>query len=326
MSRSASRRALLGSALALPALLAAAPARAAFPDRPIRIVVPWPPGAFADVVMRALAQPMQGPLGQPVVIENRAGATGAVGTEVVARAAPDGTTLILANAETHAINSLIYRRLPYNPVTDFTPVSLIARAPFGLVVRRGLGIDTLAAFLAKVRAEPGRLSFASWGTGSTSHLTMELLLRAAGLDMLHVPFTGQAPGVTAVIAGQVDAMFLTAGGAEAAARDGSVRLLAVSSAQRVPLLPDTPTLREQGVAVEGGNWFGLLGPARMPDAIANRLAEVTAQAARDPAAAEVLRTQAAIPEASTPAALRDFIDRDRERWAGLVRDLRIQVD
>ncbi len=205
------------AALAVAAIALAAPriARAAFPERPIRVVCPWPPGALADVVMRALAQAMQGPLGQPVVVENRPGATGALGTEVVARAAPDGHTLILGNAETHAINPLVYRRLAYNPA-DFTPVSLFARAPFALVAGAGLGVADYPALAAKLRSNPGKVSYASWGVGSTSHLTMEMFLKATGFEMLHVPFTGQAPGITAVIAGQVDTMFLTAGGAEAA--------------------------------------------------------------------------------------------------------------
>ncbi|MBR0666804.1 tripartite tricarboxylate transporter substrate binding protein [Roseomonas hellenica] len=311
----------LGAALALPGI-----ARAAYPERPVRIIVPWPPGAFADVVMRSLAQAMQGPLGQPVVIENRPGATGALGTEVVARAQPDGHTLILGNAETHAINPLVYPRLTYNPVADFTPVSLFARAPFALVVGQGSGVTDLAGLLAKVRGAPGRVTYASWGVGSTSHLTMELLIKAAGLDMLHVPFTGQAPGITAVIAGQVDGMFLTAGGAEAASRDGRVKLLAVSSAERVPLLPNVPTLRELGVAVEGGNWFGLLGPARMPEAAATTLAHAIAEASRVPAVAEVFRAQAAVPSTTTPEGLGRFIAEDRERWADLVRALNIRLE
>lgn len=308
------------------ALAAPRVAWAAFPDRPVRVIVPWPPGALADVVMRSLAQGMQGPLGQPVVIENRPGATGALGTEAVARATPDGHTLILGNAETHAINPLVYRRLPYNPVTDFTPVSLFARAPFALAVGQGMGVTDLAGFLSKLREAPGRVSYASWGVGSTSHLTMELLLKATGLEALHAPFTGQAPGITAVIGGQVDCMFLTAGGAEAASRDGRVKLLAVSAAERVALLPQVPTLREAGVAVEGGNWFGVLGPARLPADVANKLAEAIAEAARAPAVQEVFRAQAAVLSTNTPAEFGRFIAADRARWEEPVKALDIRID
>lgn len=308
------------------ALAAPRAAWAAFPDRPVRVIVPWPPGALADVVMRSIAQAMQGPLGQPVVIENRPGATGALGTEAVARATPDGHTLILGNAETHAINPLVYRRLPYNPVTDFTPVSLFARAPFALAVGQGMGVTDLAGFLSKLREAPGRVSYASWGVGSTSHLTMELLLKATGLEALHAPFTGQAPGITAVIGGQVDCMFLTAGGAEAASRDGRVKLLAVSAAERVALLPQVPTLREAGVAVEGGNWFGVLGPARLPADVANKLAEAIAEAARAPAVQEVFRAQAAVLSTNTPAEFGRFIAADRARWEEPVKALDIRID
>lgn len=321
MNTTINRRALLaltGTALATPAL-------AAFPDRPVRIIVPWPPGAFADVVMRALAQPMQSSLGQPVVVENRPGATGALGTEFVARSAPDGHTLILGNAETHAINPLVYRRLAYNPA-DFQPVSLFARAPFALAVNQAMGVTDLAGFIAKLRAQPGRVSFASWGVGSTSHLTMELLLRSANVEALHAPFTGQAPGITAVIAGQVDCMFLTAGGGEAAARDGRVKLLAVSSAERVPLLPDVPTLRQAGITVEGGNWFGLLAPARTPIEVANKLAQSVAEAAHVPTVMEVFRAQAAVLSTNTPEAFGRFIAEDRARWEEPIRALDIKIE
>ena len=312
---------IAASALAAPRL-----AWAAFPDRPVRVIVPWPPGALADVVMRAIAQAMPVALGQPVVVENRPGATGALGTEAVARATPDGHTLILGNAETHAINPLVYRRLAYDPVRDFSPVSLFARAPFALAVGQNMGVTDLAGFLSKLREAPGRVSYASWGVGSTSHLTMELLLKATGLEALHAPFTGQAPGITAVIGGQVDCMFLTAGGAEAAARDGRVKLLAVSAAERVPLLPQVPTLREAGVAVEGGNWFGLLGPARMPAEAADKLAQAMAAAARAPAVQEVFRAQAAVLSTNTPAEFARFIAEDRARWEAPVKALDIRID
>lgn len=318
-----SRRALVGAAAALPF---AAPALAAYPDQPVRIVVPWNAGGLADIVIRALAPAMGNSLGQPVVIENRAGANGAVGTQTVARAPADGHTLILANAETHAINPLIYPRLAYDPVRDFAPVTVFARGPFVLITRPGLGVDTLEAFLARVRAAPGRTSFASWGIGSTSHLAMELLARQARLEMLHVPFTGAAPASTALLGGQVDVMFLNAGPAEAMARDGRAKILGVGAAERIPLLPDTPTLAELGMPVDAANWFGLLGPARMPEAAARRIAEVTAEALRLPAVQEVYRVQAALPVTMSPAQTRDFIAADRARWEPVVRALDIRLE
>ncbi len=317
------RRALLGAGVTLPL---ASPALAAFPDQPIRVIVPWNAGGLADVVMRALAPAMAGPLGQPVVIENRPGANGAVGTQLVARAAADGHTLILANAETHAINPLVYPRLAYDAVADFTPVTVFAQGPFVLITRPNLGVDSLEAFLALARSRAGGLSFASWGIGSTSHLAMERLMRQTRIEMLHVPFTGAAPAATAILGGQVDVMFLNAGPAEAVARDGRAKILGLGARERIALLPQVPTLAELGTPVDAANWFGLLGPARMPAEVAARLAQVASAGLAAPAVREVFRIQAAVPVTSTPEEMRAFIAADRERWAVLVRELNIRLD
>lgn len=317
------RRMLLGSAVGLPFTQHAL---AAYPEKPVHIVVPWNPGALADVVIRALGQAMSGSLGQPVVIENRPGANGAVGTQAVKSARPDGHTLILGNAETHAINPLIYPHLAYDPVADFAPICLFAKAPFALVVREGMKVTDVRGFLAAVKASPGNVTYASWGVGSTSHLTMELLIKAEGLNMVHVAYTGQAPGIQALMGGHTDAMFLTAGGAAAAVKGGRVVVLAVSAAERIPLLPDTPTLKELEIAVEGGNWFGLLGPARMPAEARQLVADVTARATRNPDVAEVFRLQAAIPAPNSPEEFRSFIAQDREKWATVVQALNIRLE
>lgn len=317
------RRALLGAGIALPL---ATPALAAFPEQPIRVIVPWNAGGLADVVMRALAPAMAGALGQPVVIENRPGANGAVGTQAVARAAADGHTLILANAETHAINPLVYPRLPYDAVADFTPVTVFAQGPFVLITRPGLGVDTLDAFLALARSRRGALTYASWGIGSTSHLAMERLMRQTQIEMLHVPFTGAAPAATAILGGQVDVMFLNAGPAEAVARDGRAKILGLGARERIALLPQVPTLAELGTPVDAANWFGLLGPARVAPEIAARLAQVASAGLASPAVREVFRIQAAVPVTSTPEEMRAFIAADRERWAVLVRELNIRLE
>jgi tripartite-type tricarboxylate transporter receptor subunit TctC len=323
MQSPVTRRALLGAGALLPL---AAPALAAFPEQTIRVVVPWNAGGLADVVMRALAPPMASALGQSVVIENRPGANGAVGTQAVARAAPDGHTLILANAETHAINPLVYPRLPYDAVADFTPVTVFARGPFVLITRPGLGVDTLDAFLALARSRRGALTYASWGIGSTSHLAMERLIKQTRIEMLHVPFTGAAPASTAIVAGQVDVMFLNAGPAEAVARDGRARILGVGASERIPLLPNLPTMAELGTPVDAANWFGLLGPARMPAEVAARLSQVAGQALATQAVQQIFRVQAAVPVTTTPEEMRAFIAADRERWAVLVRELNIRLE
>jgi tripartite-type tricarboxylate transporter receptor subunit TctC len=317
-----SRRALLGAAALLPL---AAPALA-FPDQPIRIVVPWNAGGATDVVTRALATAMAPVIGQPVVVDNRPGANGAVGAQFVAQARPDGHTLFVASAETHAVNPLVYQRLAYDPANDFLPITLFADGPFALVVRSGLGTDTLEAFTALARSRPGALTYASWGIGSTSHLAAARVIAAAGLDMLHVPYTGAAPAYTALVAAQVDSMFMNAGPAESLARDGRVKVLGIGSSTRVPLLPNVPTLREQGMQLDAANWFGLVGPARMPAAAATRIAEASAEALRNPAAQEVFRTQGILPVTGTPDQARSFIAADRERWAVVIRPLNLRLD
>jgi tripartite-type tricarboxylate transporter receptor subunit TctC len=303
-----------------------ASALAAYPTQPVRIVVPWNAGGPADIIIRALAPVMAPALGQPVVIENRPGANGAVGTQAVARATPDGHTLILANAETHAINPLIYPRLPYNAVTDFQPISLIVHAPCVLLVRPGFGVDDVEEFLTKVRQQPGVFTYATWGIGSTSHLAMEALSSQAKLQMLHVPFTGGAPASTALISGQVDAAFLNAGPAEALARDGKVKIIAVGGPQRLPLLPNAPTLTERSHPVNAATWFGLLGPARMPEEAVGLIASAVAEGLKSSAVQEVFRAQAVIPEAHGPERMRAFIAEDVASRTELVRSLNIRLE
>lgn len=315
------RRTLLGAA----ALALSTPALA-FPDQPLRVVVPWNAGGATDVISRALATAMAPSLGQPVIVDNRPGANGAVGAQFVASARPDGHTLFIASAETHSVNPLVYSRLAYNPATDFTPITVFASGPFVLTVRAGLGAETLDAFLAGARARPGAITFASWGIGSTSHLAMARLLQQAGLDLLHVPFTGAAPAYTALVSGQVDAMFMNAGPAEGLARDGRVRILAVGSAERVPLLPAVPSFAELGTPLDAANWFALLAPARVPPTVAPRIAAAAAEALRVPATVEVFRTQGILPVGLSPEETRAFIATDRERWTPVVRTLNLQLD
>ena len=283
---------------------------------------------MTDILARAMAPSMQAALGQPVVIENRAGANGGVGAEAAARAAPDGHTLFVSNADTHAINPFAFRRLAYDPAADFAPVSLFARVPFAVIAGPSQPrVADLPGLLAAARAAPGKLTFASWGVASASHLAMERVLRAAGgVEMLHVPFTGQAPGMTAVAAGQVDAMVLPAGGAEALARDGRVRVLAVTSAERLSILPAAPTLREAGVDVVTGNWFAFHVPARTPDQVVQRLSAVTAEVLRVPSVVEVFRQQATNPEATSPEGLGEFVREERERWAAVIRAVNVQLE
>lgn len=325
MRTTLSRRAVLGAGATLGTLAIAAPALA-FPDQAIRIVVPWNAGGATDVVSRALATAMAPLLGQPVVVDNRPGANGAVGAQFVASARPDGYTLFVASAETHTVNPLVYSRLAYDPATGFEPITVFADGPFALVVRSGLNVDSLDAFVALARSRPGQLTYASWGIGSTSQLAAAGVIQHAGLDLLHVPFTGAAPAYTALVAAQVDAMFMNAGPAEGLARDGRVRILGIGSAARVALLPNVPTLRELGLAVDAANWFALLGPARTPAPIVARIAETAAAALRMPATQEVFRAQGIVPVGLPPDQTRAFIAANREQLGAVVRRLDIKLD
>lgn len=322
MSMPLSRRAVLGAG----ATLAVAAPALAFPDQAVRIVVPWNAGGATDVISRALASAMAPLLGQPVVVDNRPGANGAVGAQFVAGARPDGHTLFVASAETHSVNPLVYSRLAYDPVAGFEPITVFANGPFALVVRSGLGVDTLDAFIGLARSRPGQLTYASWGIGSTSQLAAASVIRHAGIDLLHVPFTGAAPAYTALVAAQVDAMFMNAGPAESLARDGRVKILGIGSAARVPLLPSVPTLRELGMPLDAANWFALLGPARTPPAVVERIATTAAEALRAPATQEVFRAQGILPVGMPPAETRAFIAADRERLGVVVRSLNIRLD
>jgi tripartite-type tricarboxylate transporter receptor subunit TctC len=300
---------------------------AGLPPGTVRIVVPYNPGGITDILARALAQQMTALLGNTAVVENRAGANGSIGTTLVARAAPDGLTLLLGVTDTHAVNPAAMRNLPYDAQRDFEPVSNITNVPLALAVgpaQRDVG--DLRAFLAAAKAQPGALSHASWGVGSTSQLAMLRVAETAGIELLHVPFTGAAPAAQALAAGQVDSTVLPAGAAEALGRDGRVRILATLSPRRLALLPDVPTLQEQGVALSVSIFQALFAPARTPASIVARLNWAVAQAVQTPAMLEVLRSQAALPEPSTPQGLAALVREEQEAWGRVVRAGNIRLD
>lgn len=311
-----SRRLLIGAAgataLAAPAL--------AFPDRVVRIISGFPPGGLNDVVSRAMAQVLSPILGQNVVVENRVGAGGSLGATQAARAQPDGHTLWMGIVDTQAILPTAMPNLPYDPDRDFAPISFVANVPFAFITGPSKpDIRDFQALIAAARAAPGEITFASWGVASTSHLAMERVLRQQGVEMLHVPFTGQAPGMNAIVGGQVDCMSLQAGGAEGAWRDGRVRVLAVAARDRVPLYPDAPTILELGGTLDAGLWKAIYAPARTPAPIIRRLNQAVHEAMRQPSFIEVLRMQGAVPAPSTPEELGELQRRDREAWGEVVR-------
>ena len=324
-----SRRVALAAAaatLAAPRLALAQPVGGSA-ERSLRIIVPYNPGGITDVMSRATAVGLQQALGQPVVVENRPGANGTVGTLAAARAAADGTTLTMGITDTFAINQATFRNLPYDQEKDFVPVTMVARVPFALMVgTHQRGIASFGQLVEEARKESGRFSFASWGVGSSSHLAMEYIASSMKFEKLHVPFTGQAPGMQAVAAGQIDSMVLPVGGAESLARDARVRILGVAAPSRVALVPNVPTLAELGVPLSTGLWLALYAPRGTPPAVVARLNEAFRQGAANDQLLATFRNQAAVPEPSTPEALAEFAAGERRQWAAVVKERNIVVE
>jgi len=307
--------------LATGGALLAAPARAQrFPDRPVRIVVPYPAGGTTDILARLVGQKVGERLGQPFVIENRSGATGVIGSEHVARAAPDGHTLLMGVNGPITISPAFRRDMPYEPLRAFAPVTLVASVAKLLVVNPQLPVRNVAELVAYAKARPGQLSFASSGTGATGHLAGEMFKLRAGIDIVHVPYRGGAPAMADVIAGRVAMQFEVLTQLLPQVQAGQLRALAVTSAERLPTLPDIPTVAEQGFpGFESRTWFGLLAPAGTPPAIVRRLRDEVVQVLTAPEMVQFLREQGADPIGNTPEQFAAFLREDTERWADVVR-------
>lgn len=310
----------------LAALAAPLPLRAQAPwapTRPVRLVVPFAAGGFTDILTRGLAEPLAARLGQPVVVENRAGAAGNIAAEFVARAAPDGHTLLVGSTGTiGGVNRVLYRSLSYDPERDFAPIGLFTTAQNIILVHRSVPARDLPEFIAHVRARPGELHFASSGIGATTHLSMELLAERAGLDMVHVPYRQSTQGMTDLLAGRVQARSLGLPEAEPVRTHANIRALAVTGAQRNPQWPDVPTVAETLPGYEAVNAFGVAAPARTPPAVVARLSEALNDALRSPQVREgFLRVGADPAEPNSPEWFAAFLRQRGQVWGGLVRRL-----
>ena len=330
MATATRRRFVLGAPLAAAAAAAPAAGRAqtaaeAWPARPVRFVVPYPPGGPTDIMGRAVAQALARDLPQPVVVENRAGAAGTIGTEAVARALPDGATF-LVNASAHVIVPHMVR-VPYDALADFAPVTNIASVPLMLVVTPGLPVRSVAELVAHAKANPGRLSFASSSNGGAPHLAGELFKLMAGVDMAHVPYRGSGQAVPDLIAGNVQVMFDSMPSSAGAVREGRLRALAVTTSARQSAFPDLPTIAEAGVpGYEISTWYAIWAPAGTPAPIVARLQAAVAAALRGPEAREKMAALGAVPVADAPEDFDRFVRAEYERWGKLVRDARIKAD
>jgi tripartite-type tricarboxylate transporter receptor subunit TctC len=320
-------RALL-AALFLVTLAGALPVCAQeYPRKPIRLIVPFAPGGGNDTVARAIAQSAGASLGQPVVVDNRAGAGGMLGAELAARSPPDGYTLFLGGVGSHAINPNLHAKLPYDPVKDFAPITLIASAPSVLVVNPSLPARTLAEFTALAKASPGRINYASNGNGSSAQLAAVLYESMAGVQMVHVPYKGLAPALVDLLAGEVQAMFSSVVAIVPNIKAGRLRALAVTGKRRAALLPEVPTLDESGVpGYEAGSWYGILAPAGTPQAVVAKLHEAIVRALAQPEVRERLVSEGAEVIGSTPEAFAAHITAELARMGKLISDADIRME
>jgi tripartite-type tricarboxylate transporter receptor subunit TctC len=321
------RRALGAIVLSIVATLASAHARAQdYPNRPIRVVVPFSPGGAVDGPMRLIAQEMSKRLGQQVVVENKPGAGATLGTEMVAKAPADGYTLLLAS-QTNAISASLYKQLPYDPIEDFAPISLIGREPGVLVVHPSLPVATVAEFVAYAKARPGQIDYASSGNGSGQHLFMALFASTMGIKLNHVPYRGSGQATTDLIAGVVSAAIPGTAGMVGHIKGGKLRALAVTGVQRAAQLPDVPTMIEAGVPnYQAYVWMGLLAPKGTPPAIVERLNREVVAALATPEAKTFMATAGIEIVGSTPAEFGAYFRAERDLWAKVVRETGAKID
>ena len=329
--RRLSRRRLLITAAAVAFAPLPALAQSAWPNKPVRIVVPFAPAGTTDILARALAPELSRAFGQPFIIENKPGAGGNLGADLVAKSG-DGHTLLMGTVGTHAINPALYARMPYDHVKDFVPVTLVAGVPNVLVMNpakaEALGIKSVPDLIRVAKASPGKLNMASSGNGTSIHLAGELFKSMTGTYLVHFPYRGSGPALLDLIGGNMDLMFDNLPSAMPHIKAGKLKALAVTSAERSSALPDLPTVAEAGPlkGFEASSWFGLLAPAGTPAEVVNRLQQETAKALATPALKERLQAQGAVPSGMSPADFTKFIAAETKKWAAVVKASGATVD
>jgi tripartite-type tricarboxylate transporter receptor subunit TctC len=313
------------------ALLAIAPASApaqAFPSRPVKIVVPTSPGGATDGFSRALASRLAESWGQPVLVENRPGANQILGADYVSKSAPDGTTLLVSDASSFVINPHLYKKLPYDGVKGFTPITVLVRFPWVIAVHASVPASTFQELVALARANPGKLSYGSFGLGSSAHISVDYLKNLLGIDIVHVPYKGAAPAVTDLLSGRIQMMMVTPLLVESYARAGKLRLLAAATAQRIPRLPELPTIAESGVpGYEAGTWFALVGPAGMPREVVAKIYGDTVKILDEPGFRDAYVTRLWFEAVgNTPEQFAEYLKSEYARWDRLIKLSRVSVD
>jgi tripartite-type tricarboxylate transporter receptor subunit TctC len=326
---------MFGRLLAVTALavLSLAPAHAqTWPSKPVRIIVPFPPGGTTDIVARSIGVELQRMWQQPVVIENRAGAGGNIGADAVAKSPGDGYTLLMGTVGTHAINQALYTqsgsKMPFDPVKDFVPITLVAGVPNVMVINPKVPVNSVAEFIAYAKARPGQLNMASSGNGTSIHLTGELFKTVTGTYMVHFPYRGSAPAVTDLITGNMNVMFDNLPSALPHIKSGRLKALAVTSRTRSPALPDVPTVEEAAglKGFDASSWFGLFAPAGPPRTVVDKIQADVAKALSQPAVRERFVAQGADPGGNTPDQFAAFIRAETDKWTRVVKFSNAKVD
>jgi len=301
-------------------------AQSAYPDKPIRMVVPWPPGGSVDIVARLINEQLGQRLGQTLIIDNHGGASGTIGMDLVAKSRADGYTLLI-NTIPLATNPALYRQLPFDTVRDFAPIALIAKMPHLLVATRSIAVDDMRGLLELAKSRPGRLTYSSAGNGSTFHMAGELFKYLSGVDIVHIPYRGGGPALADAISGQVDVSFPSLAAGLPFVKAGKIKALAITSASRSPVVPDLPTIAEAGLpGYEFTAWFMILAPAATPPDIVSRLNQATTEAMKSPGLAERFAREGTEIVTGSPEQARDFLAAEIAQWGRVIRERGIKMD